>query len=222
MNVLTRLCSTISGLCSTISGLCSTISRLWNERGFELLIYFSIGFILIVALFRIGKRGSYTSNWKRIIEPIEQVEKMMSSPDRYRKGYVTNPNRSRGFPTESKGEKECRSVLEDMFGVPFPNRRPDFLSNPITNNNLEIDCYNDELKLGVEYDGATHFKFNSHAHKNYDSFLNGKYRDELKNRMCRENGVTLIRIPYTVKTEDIRKYLYNELLKTGYGKYIRD
>jgi hypothetical protein len=31
--------------------------------------------------------------------------------------------------------------------------RPDFLKNPATGRNLEIDCFNNQLKIGLEYQG---------------------------------------------------------------------
>ena len=60
--------------------------------------------------------------------------------------------------------------------------RPSFLENKALNNglNLEIDCYNDELKLGCEYNGRQHYKFTPFFHKNYEAFNNQKYRDYIK------------------------------------------
>ncbi len=37
------------------------------------------------------------------------------------------------------------------------------------NFNLEIDCYSPKLKLGVEYNGAQHYKFIPHFHKNKEA-----------------------------------------------------
>lgn len=117
---------------------------------------------------------------------------------------------------ESKGETECRRFLETMFQKPFPKVRPDFLKNPVTGNNLEIDCYNQELKLGVEYNGKQHYEYNSYFHQNYNGSLNQKYRDELKRRMCRDNNITLIEVPYTIKISNISSYLYTRLQELGY------
>ena len=55
----------------------------------------------------------------------------------YRDGLSPSQNKS-----ESKGEIECRRYLETIFQVPFPKARPDFLKNPVTGNNLELDCFN--------------------------------------------------------------------------------
>ena len=76
----------------------------------------------------------------------------------------------RGPPQESKGEKECRKVLENLFNKPFSKSRPDFLRNPVTggNFNLELDCYNQELSLAVEYNGIQHYKYVPYFHRNND------------------------------------------------------
>ena len=110
---------------------------------------------------------------------------------------------------ESKGESECRRVLEKIFNVPFPKTRPRFLNNPVTggNFNLELDCYNDDLKIAVEYNGAMHYKYIPYFHRNKEAFYNQKYRDELKRRMCRDNGIYLIEVPYTVKLENIEDFI---------------
>ncbi|NQZ58906.1 MAG: carbohydrate-binding protein [Lentisphaeraceae bacterium] len=53
------------------------------------------------------------------------------------------------------------------------------MRNPVTggSHNLEIDCYNDELRIGVEYQGRQHYSFNPRFHKNKEAFRNQQYRD---------------------------------------------
>lgn len=118
--------------------------------------------------------------------------------------------------TESRGEIECRRYLETIFQVPFSKARPDFLKNPITGNNLELDCFNEALKLGVEYNGQQHYSYTSFFHRNVDASTNQKYRDELKRRMCHENGINLIEVPYTIKLNDIGPFLQLKLKQLGY------
>ena len=127
-------------------------------------------------------------------------------------------SQKRGPPKDSKGELECRRVLQKIFRKPFDKARPDFLRNPVTggNFNLELDCYNPELKLACEYSGQQHYKYLPFFHRNKDAFLNQKYRDELKLRMCKDNGITLIEVPYVVKIENIEGFLKKELRKNGY------
>jgi hypothetical protein len=139
---------------------------------------------------------------------------------------------------DSEGEQICRMFMRDTIGVlfkdkngnpePFHKARPDFLRNPVTSGplnsmrgggksyNLEIDCYSPKLKLGVEYNGAQHYKFIPHFHKNKEAFRNQQYRDELKRRMCDDNNVTLIEVPYTVKKKNIPGFLYEQLKPLGY------
>jgi len=112
-------------------------------------------------------------------------------------------------------------VLENLFKRPFPNVRPSFLRNPVTSedgneNNLELDCFNAELKLAVEMDGIFHRKYSPFFHKTKDAFYNQKYRDFMKDKLCQENGITLIRVADTVKTENIEEYLISELEKKGF------
>lgn len=176
-------------------------NKLWKKYGFEITVGLSILFILFLALFRIGKKGTWSS------------------------GYSIPPKAKRKPPQESKGEVECRRVLEQLFNKPFPKIRPNFLRNPVTSeemsdNNLELDCYNDELKLAVEYNGAQHYKYIPYFHKSKDSFHNQKYRDYMKQNMCKENGITLIEVPYTVKVEDIKSFLLKKLSFTDYNKWI--
>ena len=97
-------------------------------------------------------------------------------------------------------------MLENAFDRSFGKARPNFLNNPVTggNFNLELDCYNPELKLAVEYNGVQHYKYTPHFHKNNEAFLNQKYRDELKRRMCKDNMITLIEVPYTIMVENIK------------------
>jgi hypothetical protein len=173
------------------------LKQLWKDHGFEILLVVCVAFILIFALFRIGKKGTYSSTY------------------RYSPG--KKPKR-RGPPKESKGEAECRRCLQDIFKKPFPSKRPDFLRNPVTggNYNLELDCYNAEMSLAVEYSGIQHYKYVPYFHRNKDAFLNQKYRDDMKKRICKEYGINLIEVPYTVKVEDIRAYLIKNLKAMKY------
>lgn len=135
--------------------------------------------------------------------------------------FVTTPEDPEENKQDSKGERICRKFLEDTLGEQFAKCRPDFLRNPVTSrdkaaHNLEIDCYSPKLKLGVEYNGEQHYKFIPHFHKNYEAFRLQQYRDELKRRMCSDNNVTLIEVPYTVK--NIPRYLFEKLEALGYFK----
>lgn len=112
---------------------------------------------------------------------------------------------------ESKGEKICRDTMEKIYGVPFINTRPSWLKNPQTNRNLELDCYNEKLKLAVEYGGEQHYKWCSFAKQSYTDFRNQIYRDRIKADLCKEHGVYLIVVPYNVPLNLIPTYIIYHL-----------
>jgi len=173
------------------------IFKIWKKHGFEILVGISILIIAIAALFRIGKQGTWSSSYTYTSQ--------------------NTPEQSKRPPVTSRGEVECRRVLESIFNRSFAKIRPDFLRNPVTGGqcNLEIDCYNPELRLGVEYNGRQHYAYVPYFHKNKEAFYNQKYRDEMKRTKCREAGITLIEVPYTVKVEDIEDYLRRSLRMAG-------
>lgn len=113
---------------------------------------------------------------------------------------------------ESIGERICRDYLEKKFNTKFKNERPDFLRNPITNNNLELDCYSKKLRLALEYNGKQHYEYVEKFHKTKTDFYNQKYRDDIKKRLCYENGIDLIEVPYNIPHHQIPEYI-NEALK---------
>ncbi len=115
---------------------------------------------------------------------------------------------------ESIGEFKCRKFLNNYFKKSFKKIRN--IHNPVTNQFLELDCYNEELRLAIEYQGIQHYKYCQFFHKNIDSFRNQQYRDELKRIYCKNLGITLIEVPYYIKEKDIDGYLYQKLIEYGY------
>jgi hypothetical protein len=188
-----------------------SLTKLWDENGFEILLGLCLAIILIYGFYRIitNQKGSWSNSYSTYTA--KDIDNL--SFGNKNRNYV---NTNRNVPKESKGEIECKRVLEKIFSRPFNKIRPSFLNNKITGGsyNLEIDCYNDELKLGVEYSGRQHYDYIPYFHKNKEAFYNQKYRDELKRHMCKDNGVILIEVPYTVKIEDIENFLRKELSKT--------
>ena len=108
----------------------------------------------------------------------------------------------------NKSEEKTRLIFERLFGVKFTKDRPDFLKRS-NGRNLELDGYNKEMRLAFEYDGIQHYKFVPYFHRTYDNFIKQQERDREKDQMCRENGITLIRIPYFVT--DIENYILDNL-----------
>lgn len=104
-------------------------------------------------------------------------------------------------------EGRIRNILRKIFNRPFPSIRPDWLKNPETGRNLEIDCYDDDIQtnfgkgLAIEVDGAQHFQMTSYFHNSPKDFINQVKRDRLKDKICNERGVLLVRVPYFVMKE---------------------
>lgn len=173
----------------------SKVKKIWKQYNFEICFGCIVLFILIYAIMRRGKKGTWSNSY--------------FFPEKFKKEFI--------FPKkESKGEIQCKKVLEEIFNKPFHKQRPNFLRNPITSthtneNNLELDCYNEELKLAVEYNGIQHYKYTPYFHKTKESFHNQKYRDYIKREQCKKNGIFLIEVPYTVKVEDIKTFILDKL-----------
>lgn len=170
---------------------------LWNQYGFELLFSLSIIILIIIFIFNLftKQKGTY-NDYTTMIQ------------DLWNKSYIKKKSKTPSF--ESKGEIECRRVIENITGKPFPKSRPDFLKNEITGGrNLELDCYNPELRLAIEYNGQQHYKYIPYFHQNKEAFYNIKYRDDMKNRLCKKYGIRLITVPYTVPISSIEKYLFD-------------
>ena len=131
--------------------------------------------------------------------------------------YTYNPKTKEfRFKRESRGERECRRVMEQIFKRPFPCIRPPFLNNPATGKNLEIDCCNLDLMLGVEYNGIQHYQYVPAMHRTYDAFHQQQVRDKLKQELCQAAGFTLITVPYTIQYDSIENYLLDQLRVLGY------
>ena len=185
----------------------SNLKQKWCDYGFEITLGFCVVFIIFFGLYRkiIGAKGTWSrrQNFKHHFKP------------NFRNYYSVKPTRQP--PRESKGETECRRVLQFLFKRSFNKHRPDFLRNPVTGGdfNLELDCFDPELKIAVEYNGVQHYKYIPFFHKNKEDFLNQKYRDDMKRRMCIDNGILLIEVPYTIKIENIKEYIESSLIKNG-------
>lgn len=113
----------------------------------------------------------------------------------------------------SMGEEKCRVYLETLFKRPFPKVRPPFLFNPVTKSTLELDGYCEPLKLAFEFNGRQHYEYSPHFHKNKTEFYNGQYRDEMKRKLCIEQGIHLLTVPHDCK--NIEHFLRMALEKAG-------
>jgi hypothetical protein len=116
-----------------------------------------------------------------------------------------NLKRTPGCPKCKLGiginEEICRKFFEYLFDVVFVKSHPKWLKG------LELDGYNKELELAFEYSGRQHYQYNPKFHKTKAVFEAQQKRDRVKEHLCKENGVTLIVIPYTVKSDKILSFI---------------
>ena len=107
------------------------------------------------------------------------------------------------------GEEITRYIFNILFEEKFEKNKPKWL------NNLELDGYCEKLNLAFEYDGQQHYKFIKYFHKTIEKFKNLLKTDRLKNKLCQDNGITLIRIPFWVEFGNIKDYIINKCNKFG-------
>lgn len=127
------------------------------------------------------------------------------------KQLVDEPVITHPLDGESNGERITRRVFEHLFGKPFVRVRPDFLKNPETGRNLELDGFNEELKVAFEYNGIQHYHYPSKFAKNEEEFKKQLRRDEFKFETCNRLGIYLVVVPYSVKHENILHYIWHKL-----------
>lgn len=175
-------------------------------NAFELMIIGSIVLILVIGLYRLFCNSNEEGTWTK--KKYYELLPVKETPD-------YKPDSSE--MDDSKGEIECRRVLNKIFNRPFHKDRPNFLNNPVTGGkyNLELDCVDHELKIACEYNGAQHYKYIPYFHKNKQHFETQMYRDDMKRRICKDEGYTLIEVPYTTKIKDIENFIMTELSKAG-------
>ena len=126
----------------------------------------------------------------------------------------------------NKHEEETRRIFHEIFRVPFKSVRPNWLKNPTTNKNLELDGFNTTIEtpigkgLAFEYDGQQHAKYTPHFHKGgIDEFQYQIAKDSWKDEKCKQKGVLLIRIPHFVSFPDLERYIRMMLKRKGVEIY---
>ena len=101
----------------------------------------------------------------------------------------------------SIGEETTRIIFEILFDTKFIKIKPKWL------NGLELDGYCEKLNIAFEYDGKQHYEFIKFFHRTEEEFLRRVQQDKLKDKLCEKYGVILLRIPYTVKLDDLKDYI---------------
>lgn len=193
---------------------------------------FIIGVIFLIAaiIFICINKKEDTNVFEAILDDSEKYMDYVVKPDRpQRKLQQTNldvpimkPDNFEGDLEEPvslgkggmKNEKRCRKILETIYGVDFPTVRPSWLKNPATKRNLEIDCYNHDLRIGLEYSPDSSHTTVGSFHKTKESLIYQIRKDQWKAKRCKELGITLITVPGWA-VSDLKGYITRKLKDCG-------
>jgi len=187
------------------------MKKWWDTHGWGIIFIGSVValFLLWLCYSRHEPIGTSSTTWQ---DAVSAFYRPLMFPSQTRQRYQ-QPRQDPVTPKISQGEKTCKEFAEFITGKKFIKTRPGFLLNPVTQHPLELDLYNDELRLAIEYNGVQHYKYNTMMHGSREKFHNQQYRDIMKKQLCEDHGVRLICVPYTIPHQNIPQYLYDEMKK---------
>lgn len=108
----------------------------------------------------------------------------------------------------SSGEYKIKELLESL-NLSFEMQKTFYnCKNPKTNTKLRFDFYLPDYNCCIEYDGEQHYKETTMCS---DSLSDRQFRDNIKNKFCKDNEIKLIRIPYTDFKKLNLEYLKNKI-----------
>lgn len=112
----------------------------------------------------------------------------------------------------SKEQDKLKSFLRsDFINVkPIENYRPDFLKNPHSDSNLEIDIFYPNWRIGFEYQGAIHFKKIDSFRNNPDKARNN---DVIKQDLInKKKNTCLVEIFHSDIIGDMKSNILNRIV----------
>lgn len=131
--------------------------------------------------------------------------------------FIAEPNsviRISGCPScrEPHGEKYIREYLK-LKGTEFETQKAFY--GLVYKHPLYFDFFLPKYNLLIEYDGKQHFT-SIDFFGGEDMFRYQKERDDIKNRYAKNNKINLLRIPHTIKDENIEKEIEKTLKSLSY------
>ncbi|MBQ3420642.1 MAG: hypothetical protein IJH34_03025 [Romboutsia sp.] len=133
-------------------------------------------------------------------------------------GYTFNKNVNRLLYTDIKCTECMRSTSIGEFKIlKFLNdNKITYIKEYMFDNcnyirKLRFDVYVPDYNLCIEFDGEQHYKIIDHF-GGLEGFVNTKIRDTIKNEYCKNNNITLVRIPYN-KIDEVDNILSSYLNK---------
>lgn len=106
---------------------------------------------------------------------------------------------------KSAGERMVKDILIENQINFIPQKRFDDCRHI---NPLPFDFYLPNYNTCIEFDGIQHFKPIDYFGGEKE-FQSRKINDEIKTKYCENNNIHLIRLPYTLSDDEIKKQLLN-------------
>lgn len=116
--------------------------------------------------------------------------------------------KSCGKHNHSIGERHVETILNQCdvkYVSEFSTEGCKYIK-PLKFDFAVFDKETDKLKCLIEYDGKQHFEPIEHF-GGESSYIISQKRDRLKNEYCKNNNINLVRLPYYLTEEEIRKQI---------------
>jgi len=108
--------------------------------------------------------------------------------------------------TTGFAEMRCQAILQKLFGEPFP-KRPLPTARSLKGRPLQIDMFNERLRLAIEHHGVQHFKA-IEFWGGESALAYQQKRDQILRDACARAGITLVEVRQlgeVTSPEDFRK-----------------
>ncbi len=132
------------------------------------------------------------------------------------------------FPSESA----CFEIASVLFPKhQFTKTRAlEWLRSPDSKYPLELDIWNPELRLAIEYNGKQHYEIVPRFHPDGEASLKDQQRrDQLKADLCCKHYIGVIIVPYTVygalwnpadRKRKMAEFIWAEVSNMGYSNGV--
>ncbi len=112
-------------------------------------------------------------------------------------------------------EQYVRSLFSHLLGVNFPRRRDVSWLTNAAGARMELDGYNEELRLAFEYQGSQHYGVDGFFLNDDAGFAKRREDDALKLKLCKAHDVTLVVIPFSVGWTHMQDFVSARLTAEG-------
>jgi hypothetical protein len=86
---------------------------------------------------------------------------------------------------------------------------------------MELDGFCESLSIAFEYHGEQHYKNIKHFYNSKNTLTKRRRDDKRRRQLCKENGVTLIEIPYKIPNDKLVEHIVGIAKKRGIESLIK-